>query len=233
VRIMPETRKLSDVEKLMVQQNIHSHMDELFQWTQVKMALRLLKEDEGINQEELKYVEQGLNGVFNNILRDIVPKVEKRKKSLIEMTEADFTMAHGKEWESVKKDPLLSLFRREEFIYHVTDPAFEEKEQNVKDLIYAPPSPNRFMLVGIIGKDDKGENRHWAIVDSNPVTQTILSTNPDGTPLEVTNHGVYRIYCFKCKEFFVFEMNEGEGIDHIACDKCNSTIIEKRFKARL
>jgi hypothetical protein len=221
---LPETRKLSDPEKQLVQANIQRNMDALFQWTQVKMALRLLKEDEGINQEELKYVEQGLNGVFNNILRDIVPKVEKRKKTFIEMKDADFD-------KTVINDPLLALFRREEFIYHITDPAFEEKEHPVNDLLYSPPSNNRFLLIGTMGKNDKGEDQNWAIVDSNPVTQTVISINEDGTPKDMASHGVYRIYCFKCKEFFVFETNEGEGIGHIACDKCNSIIIEKRFKA--
>ena len=220
---MPDSRKLSDIEKQLVQQSIQRHMDELFQWTQVKMALRLLKEDEGINQEELKYVEQGLNGVFNNILRDIVPKVEKRKKSFIEMKDADFD-------KTVINDPLLALFRREEFIYHITDPAFEEKEHPVNDLLYSPPSNNRFLLIGTMGKNDKGEDQNWAIVDSNPVTQAVVSTNKDGTPKDTVAHGVYRIYCFKCKEFFTFELNAGQNVEQIACDKCNSTIIEKRFK---
>jgi DNA-directed RNA polymerase subunit RPC12/RpoP len=198
-------------------------MDELFQWTQVKMALRLLKEDEGINQDELKYVEQGLNGVFNNILRDIVPRVEKRKKTFIEMTDEDFG-------EMVKSDPLLSYFRKEDFIYHVTAPDYEEKEHPIKDLIYSPPSNNRFMLIATIGKDAHGVEQSWAIVDSNPVTQAVVSTNKDGTPKDTVAHGVYRIYCFKCKEFFTFELNAGQNVEQIACDKCNSTIIEKRFK---
>ena len=216
---MPETHKLSDVERQTVQQNIQRRMDELFQWTQVKMALRLLKEDEGINQEELKYTEQGVNGVFNDMLKSFVPRVEKRKKTFIEMADTDFD-------KSVMSDPLLTLFRKGEFIYHITAPDYEEKEHPIKDLAYAPPSTNRFMLIGTVGGQD------WAIVDSNPVTSAVVSTKPDGTPDQTVSHGVYRIYCFKCKEFFVYEMNEGQNADQIACDKCNSTIIERRARIR-
>ena len=50
MRLMPK-RQLSVEEKIAVNEAIRRHMDEMFQWTQFKMSLRLWKDEEGIDKE--------------------------------------------------------------------------------------------------------------------------------------------------------------------------------------
>jgi hypothetical protein len=205
-------------------------MDNLLQWAQLKMVFRLLKDSTRIDKEALAYADNALDSIFNAMLRDVVPKVGKRQKTLLEMAATDFSP-------EVAKDPLLNLFMETDYIYHITSPTIEEKEHSIGDLLYAPPTSNRFTLVGIIGKDPtSGENQLWAIIDSNPVTElqvvvpdfVAFWNNAEGMPPPCASFGVYRIWCFQCHEFFTYEMNATQQPDNISCTKCNETIIERR-----
>lgn len=190
-------------------------MDEIFQQTQFKMSLRLWRDEPDIDKDALKYVDESLTQSFNEMLRDIVPRVQKRTKTFIEMTDADFDAI-------ILPDPLLHEFRTKEYIYHISLPEVEEKEHPVNDLTYSVQSGNRFMLTAIVG------GQEWGIVDSNPVTEQQVPDKELPEKLVAVKHGVYRIWCFQCKEFFTMEMNAGDPVEVVVCDKCKNVIIEKR-----
>lgn len=211
---MPK-RELSEEEKKAVNDAIRRNMDNMFQWTQFKMSLRLWRDEEGINKDALKYVDESLTMTFNEILKDIVPKVQKRTKTFIEMVDSDFD-------KSVLTDPLLHEFRTVDYIYHIELSDVEEKEHPIADLSYVPQSGNRFMLQGGVG------GQEWAIVDSNPVTEQQVQDKEIPEKMVTVPHGVYRIWCFQCREFFTLEMNAGDAVGRIVCDKCKTTVIEKR-----
>jgi hypothetical protein len=186
-------------------------MDNILQWAQVKMVFRLLRDSPDIDKEALAYADSAIDGLFNTMLKESVPKIEKRTKSFFEMTDTDFN-------DSVKNDPLLSVFRKADYIYHITRADIEEKEHPISDLLYSSPYNNRFTLVGNV------ENKDWGIIDSNPVTEQLQE---DNTKIA---HGVYRIWCFQCTKFFTFELDYGISPDQIHCDICKSVIVEKRKK---
>lgn len=212
-------REVSEDEQTKGEESLRHSMDELYQWTQVKMVLRLLREEEGIDKDKLAYANTLLNNRFNVLLGEVVPKVEKRKKSFVELIDKDFP-------ETVAKDPLLIQFKKNDYIYHVTIPEIEEKEHSINDLIYSTLNGNRFILTGLISNSD------WGIVDSNPVTEVMVPDPAVPEQMKSVAHGVYRIWCFQCKDFFTFEVNAGTEVDKMTCDKCQSVIIEKR-KSRL
>jgi DNA-binding Lrp family transcriptional regulator len=180
------------------------------------MVLRLLREEEGIDKETLNYNMAALIQGTNLILKKNIPPPEKRAKTFQELKDEDFKLA-------VQSDPLLRLFRKYDYIYHVTRPNIEEKEHSIADLLFDYPQGvnNRYTLICTLPELTE-DVRNWGIIDSNPVTMQA----------EVA-HGVYRIFCFHCNEFFLFEMNEGNEPEQIACDKCHSVIIEKRGRHRL
>lgn len=212
---MTVSRKLSELEQQQLEANLSRSLDSLFQWAQLKMVLRLLKDEDGIDKETLDYVNGAINNIFNKMLQEGVPKVEKRKKTFIEMTETDFDTA-------LQKDPLLYAFRQKEYIYHIMSPEAEEKEHSINDLSFVALNSNRFMLNGMVGGKD------WAIIDSNPITEVMVPDILVPEQLVSVPHGVYRIWCFTCKEFFTYEMNLGSPLENIRCEKCQSVLIEKR-----
>jgi hypothetical protein len=217
------TRKLSKDEVQFALQLLTQNATELLEFSQFYMVFRLMGEEEGVDREALNYNKQALVAKFNEILKKNVPPPEKRNKVFQEFKPEDFKPA-------IQRDPLLQAFQKSDYIYHVTRPNIEEKEHTIADLIFDYPqgADNRYTLVCTLPELAE-DVRNWGIIDSNPVTEITVEKTGDGqTTPTVVKHGVYRIYCFQCGEFFLFEMNEGDKIDQIACDKCHTTIIERR-----
>ena len=82
--------------------------DELFQFTQLKASLRLLRDDETIDKDLLGYADKAISIRFNNLLKDAVPKVEKAERSVGEML-------------SVTDDPLLQATRDHRYLVRFND----------------------------------------------------------------------------------------------------------------
>ena len=226
---MPETRKRTQEEKEAVTNALRVHMDEILMWSQMKMVFRLLTDSPTIDKEKLAYANEGVDDIMNNILSEIVPKAQKRAKTMIEMTIEDYPPA-------ILRDPLLKIFRESDCVYHITSPDAEEKQHSLGDLLVmaatSPPRPLKpedtsFTLVGLSLYDGK----NWGILDSNPVTNyTIEALVPGAVEVPTVAHGVYRVWCFQCRNLFTFEMNEGDLVEKIVCNKCNNVIIERRKK---
>lgn len=92
--------------------------DELFQFTQLKASLRLLRDDETIDKDLLGYADRAISIRFNNLLRESVPKVEKAERSVGEML-------------SVTDDPLLKAARDHRYLVK-----FNEVTMPFEDLRY-------------------------------------------------------------------------------------------------
>ena len=82
--------------------------DELFQFTQLKASLRLLRDDETIDKDLLGYADRAVSIRFNNLLRESVPKVERAERSVGEML-------------SVTDDPLLKAARDHRYLVRFND----------------------------------------------------------------------------------------------------------------
>ncbi len=82
--------------------------DELFQFTQLKASLRLLRDDETIDKDLLGYADRAISIRFNGLLREAVPKVEKAERSVGEML-------------SVTDDPLLKAARNRRYVVKFND----------------------------------------------------------------------------------------------------------------
>ena len=199
-----------------------ANTDDILQLAQLSMVFQRLNEEIGIDREALQYNRLALNARFNELLRSNVPPLEKRAKTFQEMTIEDLKPA-------IRGDPLLQLFKKQDYIYHITRANIEEKEHSIADLLFDYPQnvENRYTLVCTLPELRAQNSENWGIIDSNPVTKVNIGSNIPGLNGQL-NHGVYRIYCFQCSEFFLFEMTEGDTPNQIACDKCHEVIIEKR-----
>ncbi len=82
--------------------------DELYQFTQLKASLRLLRDDETIDKELLSYADRAISIRFNSLLKESVPKVEKAERSVGEML-------------SVTDDPLLKSARDHRYLVRFND----------------------------------------------------------------------------------------------------------------
>ncbi len=82
--------------------------DELFQFTQLKASLRLLRDDETIDKDLLGYADRAISIRFNSLLKEAVPKVEKAERSVGEML-------------SVTDDPLLKSARDHRYLVKFND----------------------------------------------------------------------------------------------------------------
>lgn len=202
---------------------MRANSTEIMEWSQIYMVFHLMENEEGVDTEAMKYNKAALVQQFNEILRKNVPPIEKRAKTFQELKEGDFK-------EAIRADPLLHVFRKTDYIYHVTRPSIEEKEHSIADLLFDYPqnADNRFTLICTLPELREQNLENWAIVDANPVTEAVVEVDEAGQPKKKVPHGVYRIFCFRCGEFFLYELNEGGNVEQIACDKCNSVIIERR-----
>jgi len=82
--------------------------DELFQFTQLKASLRLLRDDETIDKELLGYADRAISVRFNDLLKEAVPRVEKPDRSVGEIL-------------SVTDDPLLKEARGRRYVVKFKD----------------------------------------------------------------------------------------------------------------
>ncbi len=118
--------------------------DELFQFTQLKASLRLLRDDETIDKDLLNYAETAVSIRFNSLLKEAVPKVEKAERSVGEML-------------SVTDDPLLKAARDHRYLVRFNDVSipFEELRNWAVDGGYALSiSDNRNST--IVSKEEGG-----------------------------------------------------------------------------
>ena len=217
-------RKLTKDEINACLRLLRANSTEIMEWSQLYMVFHLIESEEGVDKEAMKYNKAALLANFNEILKKNIPPLEKRNKTFQELKNEDFK-------EAIRNDPLLRLFRKYDYIYHITRPNIEEKEHSIADLLFDHQGDNRFILICTL-PELTDEVRNWGIVDSNPVTEATVEVNEDGTPKRKVPHGVYRIFCFSCGEFFLYEMNEGDQAEQIACDKCKSIIVEKRSRKK-
>ncbi len=105
---MVSARKPTDKEAERVVRSLLANGDELFQFTQLKASLRLLRDDEAIDKELLGYADRAVSIRFNSLLREAVPKVEKAERSVGEML-------------SVTDDPLLRAAREHRYLVKFND----------------------------------------------------------------------------------------------------------------
>ena len=82
--------------------------DELFQFTQLKASLRLLRDDETIDKDLLSYADRAIGIRFNGLLKEAVPRVERSERSVGEML-------------SVTDDPLLTEARERRYVVRFND----------------------------------------------------------------------------------------------------------------
>ncbi len=118
--------------------------DELFQFTQLKASLRLLRDDETIDKDLLAYADRAISIRFNGLLRESVPKLEKADRSVGEML-------------SVTDDPLLRSAKNHRYFVKFNDVSvpFEELRYWTVDGGYAlSVSDNRNSTV--VSKEEGG-----------------------------------------------------------------------------
>lgn len=101
-------RKPSEKEAERVARSLLANGDELFQYTQIKASLRLLRDDETIDKELLKYADAAVSIRFNGLLRDAVPRVEKSERTVGDML-------------SVTDDYLLKSLKEHRYVVKVND----------------------------------------------------------------------------------------------------------------
>lgn len=82
--------------------------DELYQFTQLKASLRLMRDDETIDKDLLSYADRAISIRFNGLLKEAVPRVEKAERSVGEML-------------SVSDDPLLRAARDRRYVVRFND----------------------------------------------------------------------------------------------------------------
>lgn len=217
-------RQLSKEEIELTLRNLRNNSTEIMEWSQLYMVFHLIESEQGIDKDVMQYNMAALIAGFNDQLKKNVPTPQKRVKTFQEIKDDEFK-------EAIRTDPLLRLFRKYDYIYHVAKPEIEEKEHPIADLLFDPQGDNRFMLICTLPELDE-EHRAWGIIDANPVTETVVEMNADGTPKTKVAHGVYRIFCFHCGDFFMFELNEGTQVEKIVCNLCQTTIVERRGRER-
>ncbi len=83
-----------------------ANVDDLYQFTQLKASLRLLRDDETIDKDLLAYVDRSISIRFNNLLKEAVPKIEKAERSVGEIL-------------SVTDDPLLRSAKDHRYLVRV------------------------------------------------------------------------------------------------------------------
>ncbi len=105
---MVSARKPTEKEAERVVRSLLANGDELYQFTQLKASLRLLRDDETIDKDLLGYADRAVSIRFNNLLKESVPKVEKADRSVGEML-------------SVTDDPLLKAAREHRYLVKVND----------------------------------------------------------------------------------------------------------------
>ena len=101
-------RRPSEKEAERVVRSLLANGDELFQFTQLKASLRLLRDDETVDKDLLGYADRAISVRFNGLLREAVPRVEKAERSVGEML-------------SVADDPLLKAARNRRYVVKFDD----------------------------------------------------------------------------------------------------------------
>jgi hypothetical protein len=142
---MVDSRKPTDKEAERVVRSLLANGDELFQFTQLKASLRLMRDDETIDKELLSYADRAVSIRFNGLLREAVPKVEKAERSVGEML-------------SVTDDPLLRAARDHRYLVKFDDVSmpFEDLRYWAVDGGYAlSVSDNRSTT--IVSKEEGGK----------------------------------------------------------------------------
>ena len=150
--------------------------DELFQFTQLKASLRLLRDDETIDKELLGYADMAIGVRFNGLLREAVPRVEKAERSVGEIL-------------SVTDDPLLKAARNRRYLVK-----FDDVSVPFEDLRYWAANGGYALSVT--------DNRNSTIVSKEEGGRYLVKCpRCDDQPLKIIRRGdeLRAIACSKCK----------------------------------
>jgi hypothetical protein len=151
---MANQRKISHEEAEQVSRNLMRNTDEFFQFAQIKAVLRLLRDDEAIDKELLRYTDHVLSLQFNKILKSAVPGVERGKKRVGEIL-------------AITTDELLLTLKRGRY-----RAKFDKIDVPLEDLYYTEhPSEDGYTLSYSDGRDES--NILWTRDDGEKQVYTV------------------------------------------------------------
>ena len=149
--------------------------DELFQFTQLKASLRLLRDDETIDKDLLGYADRAISVRFNDLLKEAVPRVEKADRSVGEML-------------PVTDDPLLKAARNHRYVVK-----FDDVSVPFEDLRYWAADGGYSLSVT--------DNRNSTIVSKEEGRYVVKCPKCDDQPVKLIRQGeeLRAIACSKCR----------------------------------
>ncbi len=149
--------------------------DELFQFTQLKASLRLLRDDETIDKEMLAYADRAISIRFNGLLKEAVPRVEKPERSVGEML-------------SVTDDPLLKEARGRRYLVK-----FNDVSVPFEDLRYWAADEGYSLSVT--------DNRNSTVVSKEEGRYLVKCPSCDDQPVRLIRRGeeLQAIACSRCR----------------------------------
>ena len=173
---MVNPRKPTDKESERVVRSLLANGDELFQFTQLKASLRLLRDDDTIDKDLLGYADRAISIRFNSLLKEAVPKVEKAERSVGEIL-------------SVTDDPLLKSARERRYVVK-----FDDVSVPFEDLRYWAAEGGYSLSVT--------DNRNSTIVSKEEGGRYLIKCPKcDDQPLKLIRQGeeLEAIACSKCR----------------------------------
>ena len=172
---MVSARKPTDKEAERVVRSLLANGDELFQFTQLKASLRLLRDDETIDKELLGYADRAISIRFNGLLREAVPRVEKAERSVGEIL-------------SVTDDPLLKEARGRRYVVK-----FNDVSVPFEDLRYWAADEGYSLSVT--------DNRNSTVVSKEEGRYLVKCPKCDDQPVRLIRRGeeLQAIACSRCR----------------------------------
>ena len=149
--------------------------DELFQFTQLKASLRLLRDDETIDKDLLGYADRAVSIRFNSLLIEAVPRVEEAERRVGEML-------------PVTDDPLLQEARGRRYVVR-----FNDASVPFEDLHYWAADEGYSLSVT--------DNRNSTIVSKAEGRYLVKCPKCDDQPVRLIRRGeeLQAIACSRCR----------------------------------
>ena len=172
---MVDSRKPTDKEADRVVRSLLANGDELFQFTQLKASLRLLRDDETIDKQLLGYADRAISIRFNGLLREAVPRVEKAERSVGEIL-------------ALTDDPLLREARGRRYVVK-----FNDVSVPFEDLRYWAADQGYSLSVT--------DNRNSTIVSKEEGRYLVKCPKCDDQPVRLIRRGeeLQAIACSRCR----------------------------------
>ena len=244
-------KKITQEEVNHAYSRLHGNSDDFMEMIQLKAGLRLLRDDEEISKERLKYAETIVATRINDILKTMIPGVDKRTRTLRELAEKE-----------IESDLFLRLAREQDYIFHLYIPSedgklTEERQISPKDMLYISPvqTPYKWKLSSIEVSD--GEQDYLfncifgqGVVESGQMipggvpsslfgrpTTAMTNTNTTASPagIETVASGsvskvgkffLYSLWCGHCKDYTHFGLPFNETkVDPVNCGKCSRPLL--------